>query len=54
MQEGFYELASAIQAQLRAGEAFTAGYAGEDTDFVRWNGRRIRPAGWNPGNGSSW
>ncbi len=41
----FYQLFDGLCVQLRGGERLCAEYAGEDSDFVRLNGGRVRQAG---------
>lgn len=45
MQSYFHELADALQTQLHGDEVFTCNYAGEDSDFVRFNHAQVRQAG---------
>jgi predicted Zn-dependent protease len=45
MREGFEHAAASLSGMLQPGEAFTAYFEGEDSDFVRLNGNRIRQAG---------
>ncbi len=45
MRQSFFDLFGALRSQLRGDETLTAEYAGEDSDFVRLNGCRIRQAG---------
>jgi len=45
MRASLERAADAMQGLLQPGEAFTAWFEGEDSDFVRLNGNRIRQAG---------
>ena len=45
MQDFFYRLADALTTRLRGNEVFTCTFAGEASDFVRFNQSRIRQAG---------
>lgn len=45
MRAGFERAADALQELLQPGEAFTAFFEGEDSDFVRLNHNRVRQAG---------
>jgi predicted Zn-dependent protease len=45
MQEYFFSLADALQAQLRGTETLLLSFDGEDSDFVRFNHARVRQAG---------
>ncbi len=45
MQQYFYELADAMTGLLTGDEVFTAGFEGEESDFVRFNRNEIRQAG---------
>ncbi|MEO8137074.1 MAG: TldD/PmbA family protein, partial [Betaproteobacteria bacterium] len=45
MEANFHEMARVIDGALQAGEAYTASFAAEDTDFVRFNGGRVRQPG---------
>jgi len=42
--EGFFSLVDYGTALLTGGEMLFASYAGEDSDFIRWNGGRVRQA----------
>ena len=44
-QQYFYELADFAQGKLQANEIFTAYLAGEESDFCRLNGGKVRQAG---------
>ncbi len=41
----FFEVAGIVASALRPGELFTSYYAGEDSDFARFNHNRVRQAG---------
>ena len=45
MEGYFHELAAVLDGTLRAGERYTASFAGEDSDFVRMNQGRVRQPG---------
>lgn len=45
MQQHFYSLADHIQSALRSDEGFLATYAGEESQFVRFNRSAVRQAG---------
>ena len=45
MQDYFFTLADALQAQLRGAETLLLSFAGEDSDFIRFNHGRVRQAG---------
>jgi predicted Zn-dependent protease len=45
MQEYFYQLADELTALLHGAEVYTCTFAGEDTEFVRFNHNAIRQAG---------
>jgi predicted Zn-dependent protease len=45
MQTFFNQLADAMTGMLRGEEAFTASFASEDSDFVRFNNNAVRQAG---------
>ncbi|MFT5154572.1 MAG: putative Zn-dependent protease, partial [Planctomycetota bacterium] len=45
MQETFYQLADFLTSKLEGDEVLTMLYAGEDSDFVRFNKSKIRQAG---------
>ena len=45
MQSFFYDLADYTTSKLKAGEVYTAYLSGEDSDFCRLNGARVRQAG---------
>ncbi len=45
MQEGFFSLADFLATQTRGGEIFTCWFAGEQSDFVRFNHGKVRQAG---------
>ncbi|MCK4871550.1 MAG: hypothetical protein KAS72_02380 [Phycisphaerales bacterium] len=45
MQEYFYHLADAIEADLRGSERCTTNFSSEESDFVRFNHNDIRQAG---------
>lgn len=45
MQHYFYELAGKLFAQLKGNEVLLLEYAGEESDFVRFNHNKIRQAG---------
>jgi predicted Zn-dependent protease len=45
VREHFEGLAGHIAAELQPGESFTATYSGEESDFARLNGSRVRQAG---------
>ena len=45
MQEQFYALADAIAAKVKGEEGFLARFAGESSDFVRFNRSAVRQAG---------
>ncbi|KAF1044068.1 metallopeptidase TldD-related protein [Xylophilus sp.] len=44
-EQRFDALAASLSRQLRRGEAFSAWYAAERSDFVRFNGARVRQIG---------
>ena len=44
MQDYFYTLADALQAQLRGAETLLLAFDGEDSDFIRFNRARVRQA----------
>jgi len=45
MQDYFNSIADVLRGLLKSGEVFTAGFAGETSDFVRFNRNRVRQAG---------
>jgi predicted Zn-dependent protease len=45
MQDYFYTLADWMVSKLRGRELYTCSFSGEDSDFIRFNGNRIRQAG---------
>jgi len=45
MQEQFFALTDALQAQLKGEEGFLARFSGESSDFVRFNRSAVRQAG---------
>lgn len=45
MQDYFFTLADALQAQLRGAETLLLSFTGEDSDFIRFNHGRVRQAG---------
>lgn len=45
MQDYFYALADHLTTLLKGEEVFTCAFAGEDSDFVRFNQARVRQAG---------
>ena len=45
MQDYFFALADALQAQLQGGETLLLSFDGEDSDFIRFNQARVRQAG---------
>jgi predicted Zn-dependent protease len=45
MQDYFFTLADALQAQLRGEETLLLSFSGEDSDFIRFNHARVRQAG---------
>lgn len=45
MKEQFFELAARLSRELRAGETLLLNFAGERSDFVRFNQARVRQAG---------
>jgi predicted Zn-dependent protease len=45
MQDYFFTLADALQAQLRGAETLLLSFDGEDSDFIRFNCARVRQAG---------
>ena len=45
MQDYFHELAEFATSQLQGEEVYTCSFSAEDSDFVRFNGSRIRQAG---------
>jgi predicted Zn-dependent protease len=45
VEEHFEELAGRVAAELQPGEAFTATYSGEESDFARLNDSQLRQAG---------
>ena len=45
MQDYFFALADALQAQLRGGETLLLSFDGEDSNFIRFNRARVRQAG---------
>ncbi len=45
MQEHFYTLADHVQSQLKGDEKFTSVFAGEESDFVRFNKSAMRQPG---------
>jgi len=45
MEGYFQELAAVLDGAIRAGERYTATFAGEDSDFVRMNQGRVRQPG---------
>ncbi len=45
MQDYFYGLAEFITSLLRGQEIYTCSFSAEDSDFVRFNGSRVRQAG---------
>ena len=45
MQQYFNQLAATATAALRQREVFTAFVSGEDSDFCRFNGAKVRQAG---------
>jgi predicted Zn-dependent protease len=45
MQDYFFTLADALQAQLRGAETLLLAFDGEDSDFIRFNRARVRQAG---------
>ncbi len=44
-REAFFDLAARLTQRLQAGEVLFCNLDGEDSDFVRLNGNRIRQAG---------
>ncbi len=45
LQDYFHELAEFATSQLRGEEVYTCSFWAEDSDFVRFNGSRVRQAG---------
>jgi len=45
MEANFQEMARVIDGALQPGETYTASFAAEETDFVRFNGGRVRQPG---------
>ena len=45
MQDYFFTLADALQAKLNASETLLLTFAGEDSDFIRFNHAKVRQAG---------
>jgi len=45
MQQYFREMTEFVQGSLRGDEQFTCNFAGEDSDFVRFNRAKVRQAG---------
>ena len=45
MQQYFYQIADTATSGLQQDEVFTAFVSGEDSDFCRFNGAKVRQAG---------
>jgi predicted Zn-dependent protease len=45
MRDAFFDRADALRRELRAGEVLLCGFAGERSDFVRFNHGKVRQAG---------
>ena len=45
MEQRFLEIADVLDRSLRAGETYTACFAAEDTDFIRFNHGKVRQPG---------